>query len=152
MAPKLCPISCATTCHSVLPAVETAVPETMDPELPVASCWHLPRFEHMLVTSSYITHKVASQAMPTSEPVGHPLIKCQRPLPSLPLLPLHWEKSERRESSAASLHGRFHGRFGSVELGQLNSNWYTTSNQNNTIYFGLCTASSTRPRLTLNVD
>jgi len=28
MAPKLCPISCATTCHWVRPAVETAVPDT----------------------------------------------------------------------------------------------------------------------------
>ena len=31
IAPKLWPISCATTCHSVLPEVETAVPETKDP-------------------------------------------------------------------------------------------------------------------------
>lgn len=41
MAPKLCPISCAMTCHSVRPAVLTAVPETTFGSAPVADCWHL---------------------------------------------------------------------------------------------------------------
>ena len=39
--PKLWPISCEITCHSVLPAVETAVPDTTEPELPPAVRWHL---------------------------------------------------------------------------------------------------------------
>jgi hypothetical protein len=41
MAPKLWPVSCATTCHSVRPAVETAVPETTEGAFPEAACWHL---------------------------------------------------------------------------------------------------------------
>jgi len=41
MAPKLWPISCATTCHSVRPAVETAVTETTEVTPPEASCWQL---------------------------------------------------------------------------------------------------------------
>jgi len=35
------------------------------------------------------THKVANQAMPTSEPVVHLDKRCQRPAPSAPLAPLH---------------------------------------------------------------
>ena len=83
IAPKLCPISCAITCHSVRPAVETAVPETTDGLEPDAVCWQ----------------SVASQAMPTSEPVGQPLIRCQRPAPSSPFLPRQSEKIERRSLS-----------------------------------------------------
>lgn len=41
IAPKLCPISCVTTSHSVGPKVETAVPETMLGAEPDAVCWHL---------------------------------------------------------------------------------------------------------------
>lgn len=36
IAPKLCPISCATTCHSVRPPVLTAVPLTTLGALPEA--------------------------------------------------------------------------------------------------------------------
>src|SRR5271170_5873860 len=38
IAPKLCPISCHMTCHSTRPAVETAVPETIEGELPDDVC------------------------------------------------------------------------------------------------------------------
>jgi len=38
IAPKLCPISCDMTCHSTRPAVETAVPETIEGELPDDVC------------------------------------------------------------------------------------------------------------------
>jgi len=41
MAPKLCPISWATTCHSVRPPVETAAPETIEAPLPEAFDWQL---------------------------------------------------------------------------------------------------------------
>ena len=57
MAPKLCPISCVTTSHSVGPKVETAVPETKLPVEPVVVVWQ----------------RVDSQATPTSVPVGQPL-------------------------------------------------------------------------------
>jgi hypothetical protein len=66
-----------------------------------------------------LTHNVASHAMPTSEPVGQPLMRCQRPEPSEPLLPLHCENNERRESNSAPLQGTFHGRAGSGVDGQL---------------------------------
>lgn len=104
MAPKLCPISCATTCHSVRPAVETAVPDTTDGELPEAACWH----------------SVMSQAMPTSEPVGHPLIRCQRPALSSPLSPRHCEKIDRRSFNVTlSEQATFHGAAGSAVVGHL---------------------------------
>ena len=80
IAPKLCPISCAITCHSVRPAVETAVPDTMDGDEPEDVCWQ----------------SVASQAIPTSEPVGQPLMRCQRPAPSLPFWPRQSENSDNR--------------------------------------------------------
>lgn len=38
IAPKLCPISCETICHSVLALVDTAVPETTVGLRPLASC------------------------------------------------------------------------------------------------------------------
>ena len=92
------------TCHSVRPAVETAVPETTDGLEPDAVCWQ----------------SVASQATPTSEPVGQPLMRCQRPAPSSPLSPRHCEKSERRSLSVmALLQGTFHFVFSSRGEGQL---------------------------------
>jgi hypothetical protein len=70
------------TCHSVRPAVDTPVPATKDDPVFDALTWH----------------SVPSHAIPTSEPVGQLLIKCQSPAPSLPLAPRHCEKSERRSS------------------------------------------------------
>ena len=69
--------------------------------------------------SDLVTNKVASQAIPTSVPDGHPLIKCQRPAPSWPFCPLHCEKIERRSSSAALEHGIFQGNVGSGWEGHL---------------------------------
>ena len=104
IAPKLCPISCAMTCHSVRPAVETAVPETTDGLEPDAVCWQ----------------SVASQAMPTSEPVGQPLMRCHRPAPSSPLSPRHWEKRDRRSLRVTeSEHATFQGASDGAVLGQL---------------------------------
>lgn len=80
MAPKLCPISCEITCHSVRPAVDTAVPDTIDGLEPEDVCWQ----------------SVASHAIPTSEPVGQPLMRCHSPAPSAPFCPRHPEKIESR--------------------------------------------------------
>ena len=94
IAPKLCPISCAITCHSVRPAVETAVPDTMDGDEPEDVCWQ----------------SVASQAIPTSEPVGQPLMRCQSPAPSLPFWPRQPEKMESRSLRVTdSEHATFQG-------------------------------------------
>lgn len=103
IAPKLCPISWATTCHSTRPAVDTAVPDTIEEPLPLAVCWQ----------------RVASQAMPTSEPVGQPLIRCHRPALSLPFCPRHCENSESRWSSSTLLQSTFQGIFGSAVVGHL---------------------------------
>ena len=104
IAPKLCPISCAITCHSVRPAVETAVPDTMDGDEPEDVCWQ----------------SVASHAIPTSEPVGQPLMRCQRPAPSSPLSPRHCEKSERRSLSVVdSEQATFQGAEAGAVLGHL---------------------------------
>lgn len=37
-----------------------------------------------------------SHAIPTSDPVGQLLIRCQSPAPSLPFAPRHWENNESR--------------------------------------------------------
>ena len=104
IAPKLCPISCAMTCHSVRPAVDTAVPDTTDGLDPDDDCWQ----------------SVASHATPTSEPVGQPLMRCQRPAPSLPLSPRHWEKMDSRSLSVTeSEHATFQGASDGAELGHL---------------------------------
>ena len=66
------------------------------------------------------TYSVASQAMPTSDPVGHPLIKCHKPILSLPFVPRHCENIERRLSSSALEQGTFHGAVVSTVDGQLN--------------------------------
>lgn len=66
-----------------------------------------------------VTHSVASQAMPTSDPVGHPLIRCHKPILSLPFVPRHWENIERRLSSSALAQGTFHGAVASTVDGQL---------------------------------
>ena len=66
------------------------------------------------------TYSVANHAMPTSVPVGQPLIRCQRPAPSLPFWPRHWEKSESLSLSVTeSEHATFHGTDGSAVLGHL---------------------------------
>src|SRR6266850_4372835 len=93
------------TCHSVSPAVDTAVPEmTEEPEV-AALTWH----------------SVPSQAIPTSEPVGQLLIMCQSPAPSLPLSPRHREKSESRSSkfTFGLLQLTFQGIVGSATVGHL---------------------------------
>lgn len=63
-APKLCPISWATTCHSVRLFVATEVPDTVpwDP-------WSL----------ACLTQSCPSQATPTSCPVGQPDMSAHRP-------------------------------------------------------------------------
>lgn len=66
------------------------------------------------------TYSVASQAMPTSDPVGHPLIKCHKPILSLPFVPRHCENIERRLSSSALEQLTFHGAVVSTTDGQLN--------------------------------
>lgn len=81
------------------------------------------------------THRVANQAMPTSEPVVHLDKRCQRPVPSEPLFPLHWEKRERRSLSVTSPQSTFHGTAGSAAVGQL----------------GFMTCNSTMPSETLKV-
>jgi hypothetical protein len=105
MAPKLWPISWEITCHSVRPEVDTAVPETTAP----------PEFDVLN------WHSVPSHAIPTWEPVGQLLIKCQSPAPSLPLVPRHWEKSERRlsKSTFGVLQLTFQGTVGSAVAGHL---------------------------------
>ena len=66
-------------------------------------------------------HSVPSHAIPTWDPVGQLLIKCQSPAPSLPLVPRHWEKSERRlsKSTFGVLQLTFQGMAGSAVWGQL---------------------------------
>jgi hypothetical protein len=66
-------------------------------------------------------HSVPSHAIPTWEPVGQLLIKCQSPAPSLPLAPRHWEKSERRlsKSTFGVLQLTFQGTAGSAVVGHL---------------------------------
>ena len=66
-------------------------------------------------------HSVPSHAIPTWEPVGQLLIKCQSPAPSLPLVPRHWEKSERRASKSTfgALQLTFQGTAGSAVVGHL---------------------------------
>jgi hypothetical protein len=64
-------------------------------------------------------HNVASHAIPTSDPVGHPLIRCHKPMLSFPLLPRHCENIERRLSSAALAQGTFHGAVESTVDGHL---------------------------------
>jgi hypothetical protein len=66
-------------------------------------------------------HSVPSHAIPTWEPVGQLLIKCQSPAPSLPLAPRHWEKSERRlsKSTFGVLQLTFQGTVGSTAVGHL---------------------------------
>ena len=66
-------------------------------------------------------HSVPSHAIPTWEPVGQLLIKCQSPAPSMPLAPRHWEKSERRlsKSTFGVLQLTFQGIAGSAVVGHL---------------------------------
>jgi hypothetical protein len=66
-------------------------------------------------------HSVPSHAIPTWEPVGQLLIKCQSPAPSLPFAPRHWEKSERRlsKSTFGVLQLTFQGTAGSAVVGHL---------------------------------
>ena len=66
-------------------------------------------------------HSVPSHAIPTWEPVGQLLIKCQSPALSLPLSPRHWEKSERRlsKSTFGVLQLTFQGTVGSAIVGHL---------------------------------
>lgn len=66
-----------------------------------------------------IAHSVPSQAMPTSVPVGQPLIRCHNPVLSFPCLPLQSEKSDRRFSRVTLPQATFQGRVGSVGVGQL---------------------------------
>jgi hypothetical protein len=106
MAPKLCPVSWATTCHSVRPAVETAAPDTVALPLCDAVVWQ----------------RTPSHAMPTSLPVGQFERRCHRPAPSSPSVARHFEKTERRSSSvSALLQGTFHGLAGSTVLGHVGS-------------------------------
>jgi len=99
MAPKLWPISCATTCHSVRPLVLTAVPLTTLGALPV----------------DFWLHTVPNHATPTSVPDGQPDMRCQRPLWSTApfklsnFCPRQAEKSERRSLSDTVPHATFHG-------------------------------------------
>lgn len=99
IAPKLCPISCATTCHSVRPPVLTAVPLTTLGALPV----------------DFWLQRVPNHATPTSVPDGQPDMRCQRPLGSvlpfklLNFCPRQAEKSERRSLSDTDPQALFHG-------------------------------------------
>jgi hypothetical protein len=75
LAPKLCPISCAMTCHSLLVEEVTPVPLVISPSLDV------------LVET---LQSVPSHATPTSLPLLQLVKRCHSPAPSLPpLLPLH---------------------------------------------------------------
>jgi hypothetical protein len=56
------------------------------------------------------TYNVASHAIPTSEPVGQPLMRCHRPTPSEPLSPRHCENSDRRSLRSTVLQSTFHGK------------------------------------------
>ena len=99
MAPKLCPISCATTCHSVRPPVLTAVPLTTLGALPVA----------------FWLQTVPNHATPTSVPDGQPDMRCHKPLGSFApfklsdFCPRQAEKSERRSLSDTEPQATFHG-------------------------------------------
>jgi hypothetical protein len=62
---------------------------------------------------------VASHAIPTSEPVGQPLIKCHKPKLSLLLVPRHCENKDKREPRSADVQGTFQGKLASVVFGQL---------------------------------
>jgi hypothetical protein len=66
-------------------------------------------------------HSVPSHAIPTWDPVGQLLIKCQSPALSLPLAPRHWEKSERRlsKSTFGVLQLTFQGTAGFAVVGHL---------------------------------
>ena len=80
------------------------MPETTESLPPEAVCWQ----------------SVASHAIPTSEPVGQPLIRCQRPAPSSPFLPRQSEKIERRSFSVIdSWHATFQGKSAGAVDGQL---------------------------------
>lgn len=125
IAPKLWPISCATTCHSMSPEVETAVPETTDPVGPSAVFWQLLRTDEFNHDWARLhgTYRVPSHAIPTSVPVGQPLMRCQRPALSLLLWPRHAENSDRRSFKVTfAWQARFHGVVGSATLGQLFNN------------------------------
>lgn len=66
------------------------------------------------------THKVPSHAIPTSVPVGHPLMRCHRPAPSVPFWPRQSENSDRRSFKVTLVwQGMFHGVAGSAWLGHL---------------------------------
>ena len=117
IAPKLCPISCEMTCHSVRPPVLTAVPLTTLGALPVA-CW---------------LHTVPNHATPTSVPDGQPDIRWYRPLGSiapfklLNFCPRQAEISERRSLSDTVPQATFHGLAGSL-AGQLGGGFNRQSN------------------------
>ena len=66
-----------------------------------------------------LTDKVASHAIPTSEPEAQPLIKCHKPKLSLLLVPRHCENKDKRKSSSAESQDTFQGKLGSVAFGQL---------------------------------
>jgi len=57
--------------------------------------------------------------MPTSDPVGQPLMRCHKPMLSLPLAPRHCENKDSRASSSAPLQATFQSVFGSAVVGQL---------------------------------
>jgi hypothetical protein len=140
IAPRLCPISCATTCHSPRARLETAVPEITSGGLPEA----------------LVLHNCPGQAAPIIVPVGQPLMRCHRPAPSDPLYPLHCENRESLSGRVILLlHAIFHGRSGLLSDGQLKITKRVTSPQ----CWNLCraymeswTLSSIIPKLTLNVS
>jgi hypothetical protein len=65
------------------------------------------------------THRVESQAIPTSVPVGQPLMRCHKPAPSLPRVPRHCEKIDNRSLRTTVLQSTFQGKEGSATLGHL---------------------------------
>src|SRR5882762_5849580 len=74
----------------------------------------------MLNPDRHKTYNVASQATPTSAPVGHPLMRCHKPALSSPFCPLQPENKERRSFSVMLLlQFTFHGVEGCAELGHL---------------------------------
>lgn len=144
MAPKLWPISCATTCHSVRPPVLTAVPLTTLGAFPVA----------------FWLHTVPNHATPTSVPDGQPDIRWNRPLGSdtpfklSNFFPRQAEKSERRSLSDTEPHATFHGLAVSL-VGQLGGEGEVNRPLSIYVggtYFGSWICSSTIPRLMLKVD
>lgn len=113
IAPKLCPTSCAMTCHSLSVMLVTPVPLVTSP---------------LLLVLLWTRQSVPSHATPTSREVAQFVRRCHRPAASPPpLAERHCEKADNRsfKSSpplvALAGHATFHGSSLLLPLGHVRS-------------------------------